>query len=130
MGDRLKLFLLYIHHLSYVRFRCVKIPRMDRALTPEGKEVIVHSKGALVEYKQIRSVDDGINTLDSFPLSQSGKIHDGACHEPNLAHSTACGERHAIAEMILLENYTIRDFYPLPYEALECLWNNWQLKYL
>jgi len=163
--------------------------RMDITLTPEEKKLIEHSKEAIVKYNTIRHVNDGIDTLYSFLLSDSGKIHDGACYEPQLAHATVCGERHAIANMILqesykakiksivvadpvpevqehgrtpcgtcrhliwsqgtpettvilmqyiqgkdgwmfakLEKYTIKDFYPLPYEPKESLWDNWQPK--
>lgn len=38
-------------------------------------------------------------------MSNTGKIHDGACLEPNIAQATICGERHAIANMVLDEAY-------------------------
>lgn len=37
-------------------------------------------------------------------MSDSEKIYDGGCFEPNIAHATICGERHAIANMILQES--------------------------
>jgi len=158
---------------------------MNESLTLEEKRLIEYAKEAIVQYNQIRHAHGGIATLYSFLLSDSGKIHDGACYEPNLAHATVCGERHAIANMILqesykakiksivvadpvpavqehgtppcgtcrhliwshgtpattvillqyiqgkdgwtfpqLEKYTAQDFYPLPYEPKEGLWDN------
>jgi cytidine deaminase len=123
-------------------------------------------------------------------MSDSGAIYDGACFEPNLSHATICGERHAIANMVLkesykarvksivvadpvpevqkhgtppcgtcrhliwqfgapgttvillqymqakstwtfprVEKYTIKDFYPHPYEPVEGLWDGYQPPY-
>jgi len=162
---------------------------MGMDLTSEEKRLVEYAKEAIVKYNKIRHANGDIDTLYSFLLSDSGKIHDGACYEPNLAHATVCGERHAIANMILqetyksriksivvadpvpevqehgtppcgtcrhliwsqgtpettvilmqyiqgkegwtfpkLEKYTIKDFYPLPYEPKEGLWDNWQPK--
>ena len=83
---------------------------------------------AIVKYNKIRHANGGIDTLYSFLLSDSGKIHEGACYESNLALATVCGERHAKAGWTFpkLEKYTIKDFYPLPYEPKEGLWDNWQ----
>src|SRR5919206_465344 len=74
-------------------------------LNSEEKRLIDYAKGAIVKYNKIRHANGGIDTLYSFLLSDSGKIHDGACYEPDIAHATVCGERHAIANMILQESY-------------------------
>lgn len=156
-------------------------------LTPEEKRLVAHAKEAIVKYNTIRHAQGDIDTLYSFILSDRGTIHEGACYEASLTHATICGERHAIANMILqesyaariksivvadpvpevqeqsrppcgtcrhliwshgtpettvilmqyiqrktgwtfpkLEKYTIQDFYPLPYEPKEGLWDNWQ----
>jgi cytidine deaminase len=167
----------------------IKLIIMDIELTFDEKRLVEHAKEAVVRYNQSRHANGGIDTLYSFLLSDSGKIHDGACYEPNPSHAIVCGERHAIANLILqesykakiksivvadpvpevqdygtppcgtcrhliwsqgtpetivilmqyiqgkdgwtfpkLEKYTIKDFYPLPYEPKEELWNNWQPK--
>ena len=56
----------------------------------------------------MRHQKGGIDTLYSFLLSDSGRIHDGACFEPSLSHAAVCGERHAIANMVLIESYEAR----------------------
>lgn len=160
---------------------------MNEPLTVEEKGLVEYAKEAIVRYNQIRHDHGGIDTLYSFLLTDSGNIHDGACYEAPLAHATVCGERHAIANMILqesyqariksivvadpvpevqehgrapcgtcrhliwshgtpettvillqyiqgkdgwtfpqLEKYTIQDFYPLPFEPEEGLWDNWE----
>lgn len=81
---------------------------MDVQLTPEEIKLIEYSKDAIVKYNNIRHANGGIDTLYSFLLSDSGKIHDGACFEPNIIHASVCGERHAIANMILQESYTAK----------------------
>ena len=78
---------------------------MDFELTPEEKRLAEHAKEAVVRYNTMRHANGGIDTLYSFLISDSGEIHDGACYEPNLSHATVCGERHAIANMILQESY-------------------------
>ncbi len=78
---------------------------MDVELTPEEKKLVEYAKEAVIKYNKIRHANGGIDTLYSFLLSDSEKIHDGACYEPNLAHATVCGERHAIANKILQESY-------------------------
>lgn len=74
-------------------------------LTPEEKNLVEHSQKAIVKYNKLRHANGGIDTLYAFVLSDRGRIHDGACCEFNLAHATICGERHAIANMILQESY-------------------------
>lgn len=53
----------------------------------------------------MRKTKGGIDTLYAFLMSDSGKIYDGACFEPNISHATVCGERHAITNMVLKESY-------------------------
>ena len=74
-------------------------------ITSEEQHLIEHAKEAIVKYNTIRHERGGIDTLYAFILSDSGNIHDGACYEPDVAHATVCGERHAIANMILQESY-------------------------
>ena len=60
-------------------------------LNSEEKRLVEYAKEAIVKYNKIRHAHGGIDTLYSFLLSDSGKIHEGACYEPNLAHATVCG---------------------------------------
>lgn len=78
---------------------------MDLNLTPEEIRLVEYSKEAVVTYNKIRHTHDGIDTLYSFLLSDSGKIYDGASYEPNIAHASVCGERCTIANMVLQESY-------------------------
>lgn len=77
---------------------------MDIDLTPEEEKLVEHAKGAIVKYNIIRHENGGIDTLYSFVLSDKGGIYDGACYEAN-GSRTICGERHAIANLILQESY-------------------------
>lgn len=77
---------------------------MNIKLTPDEQKLVEHAKQAIIKYNKIRHKKDDIDTLYSFLLSETGKIHDGACFEPNIAQATICGERHAIANMALDES--------------------------
>jgi cytidine deaminase len=162
---------------------------MNLDLTPAEKRLVEYSQEAIVKYNKIRHANGGIDTLYAFVLSDKEKIYDGASYEPNIVHASVCGERCAIATMVLqesykakiksivvadpvpevqeygtppcgtcrhliwshgmpettvilmqyiqgkegwtfptLQKYTIKDFYPLPYEPKEGLWDNWQPK--
>jgi cytidine deaminase len=81
---------------------------MTTKLTPTEKRLIEYAKRAIVRYNKIRHKKGGVDTLYSFVLSDSGKIYDGACFEPNIAQATTCGERHAIANMIMNESYSAK----------------------
>lgn len=70
-------------------------------LTPEEKRLFEHAKEAIVKYNRMRHAKGDIDTLYGFVLSDSGAIYDGACYEPQPA---ICGERHAIATMVLQES--------------------------
>lgn len=74
---------------------------MDIDLNPEEKRLIEYSKEAIVKYNKIRHANKGVDTLYSFLLTDSEKIHDGACFETKLGHASICAERHAVANMIL-----------------------------
>ena len=78
---------------------------MNIDLTPEEQKLVEYSKEAIIKYNKIRHVNGGVDTLYSFLLTNSGKIHDGACFETKLGHASICAERHAVANMILQESY-------------------------
>jgi len=73
--------------------------------TSDEKKLIDYAKKAVVKYNRLRKSKGGIDTLYSFVMSDSGKIHDGACLESDLSNGGLCAERHAIANMILKESY-------------------------
>lgn len=77
-------------------------------LTPNEKKLVDYSKKAIVKYNTIRHRKGGIDTLYAFLLSDNGGIYDGACFETNLAHAAICGERHAIANLIMNESYAAK----------------------
>ncbi len=81
---------------------------MAITLTPSEKKLVEYSKRAVVRYNKVRHRKGGIDTLYSFLMSDSGKIYDGACFEANISHAAVCGERHAIANMIMNESYSAR----------------------
>lgn len=74
-------------------------------LTTDEKKLLEHAKKAVVGYNKARHKHGGVDTLYAFVLSDSGRIYDGACFEANISHATVCGERHAIANMIMRESY-------------------------
>jgi len=77
-------------------------------LSPEEDQLVEYAKEAVARYNTIRHATGGIDTLYSFILSDSGMIHDGACYETYLGHASVCGERHAIANMVLRESYAAK----------------------
>lgn len=76
--------------------------------TSDEKKLIEHAKEAVVKYNKLRKVKGGIDTLYAFVMSDSGKIYDGACFETTISNGNICGERHAIANMVLNEAYKAR----------------------
>ena len=82
----------------------LKIPMIIKLTTDEQK-LVEHAKKAIVRYNKMRRNKESIDTLYAFLLSDSGKIYDGACFESNISQATICGERHAIANMVLEEAY-------------------------
>ncbi len=81
---------------------------MNTEFTSDEKNLIEYAKKSVIKYNKMCHEKGGIDTLYSFLVSDSGKIHDGACFEPNLAQATICGERHAIANMIFDEDYSAK----------------------
>ncbi len=77
---------------------------MDVDLASEEKTLLEHAKEAVIKYNKIRHASGGIDTLYSFLLSENGNVYDGGCFEPNIGHASICGERHAIANLILQES--------------------------
>lgn len=78
---------------------------MTNKFTSDEKKLVEHAKKSIIKYNKMRHKKGSVDTLYSFLMSDSGKIHDGACFEPNIAQATVCGERHAIASMVLDEAY-------------------------
>ena len=78
---------------------------MSSKLSSDEKKLVEHAKKAIIKYNKMRHVKGGIDTLYSFLMTDNGKIYDGACFESNLDQAIICGERHAIANMIMGEGY-------------------------
>jgi len=78
---------------------------MAVALTPNEQKLVDYSKEAIVRYNRMHHERGGDDTLYSFLLLENGKIYDGAAFEPDLQHASVCGERHAIANMVMSESY-------------------------
>ncbi len=74
-------------------------------LTSDEKALIEHAEKAVVKYNKMRKGKGGIDTLYAFVMTTSGSIYDGACFEATIGHADICGERHAIANMVLKESY-------------------------
>lgn len=78
---------------------------MDIQLTPEEQKLVEHAKEAITKYNKQRHARGGMDTLYGFLITEDGALYDGASFEPNLAQATVCGERHAIANMVMHEGY-------------------------
>jgi cytidine deaminase len=76
--------------------------------TSDEKKLIEHAKKAIVKYNKQRKAKGGIDTLYAFVMSNSGRIYDGACFETTISNANICGERHAIANMVLKETYSTK----------------------
>jgi len=74
-------------------------------LTPTEQTLLNHAKEGVAKYSGQRHAKGGTDTLYSFLITTEGSIYDGAAYEPNLAHATVCGERHAMANMVMNEGY-------------------------
>lgn len=79
---------------------------MTIRLRKSEQNLIDYAKKAVVKYNQMRHKKGSIDTLYSFLISASGRIYDGACFESNLSHAAICGERLAIANMVMSESYS------------------------
>ena len=77
-------------------------------LTKDEKKLVEYAKTAVVRYNKKRHSTGGIDTLYAFVMPDSGKIYDGACLESTISTGVICGERHAIANMILQETYNAK----------------------
>lgn len=78
---------------------------MNTDLTPNEQKLVEHARKAIVKYNRQRHANGGKDTLYSFLLAESGNIYDGAAFEPNISHAVVCGERHAIANLVMNESY-------------------------
>lgn len=76
---------------------------MDIQLIPAEQKLVEYAKTAIEKYNKQRHARGGIDTLYSFLITEEGAIYEGACFEPNISHATVCGERHAIANMVMSE---------------------------
>lgn len=74
-------------------------------LTTDEKKLVEYAKKAIVKFNKKRHSKGGIDSLYAFVMSDSGKIYGGACLESTISSGTLCGERHAIANMVLQETY-------------------------
>jgi cytidine deaminase len=81
---------------------------MNPHLTKGEKRLVKHAKRAVIEYSKKRHSRGGRDTLYAFVMSDSGKIYDGACLETTISNGSICGERHAIANMVLQETYSAK----------------------
>jgi|SRR5581483_9625900 len=81
---------------------------MDTELTPTEQKLVDHAKKSIEKYNKQRHKRNGIDTLYGFLITEEGNIYDGAAFEPNLAHATICGERHAIANMVMNDAYNTK----------------------
>jgi cytidine deaminase len=79
---------------------------MDVQLTPVELKLVAHAKAGIVRYNTRRHLRNSLDTLYSFLITDGGDLYDGAAFEPNIAHATVCGERHAIANMVMNDGYT------------------------
>ena len=77
-------------------------------LTSDETVLLRYAERRVGELNTIRRAAEDIATLYAFVLSEAGLLHDGGCYEGAVAHATICGERHAIANMVLAESYAAR----------------------
>lgn len=78
---------------------------MDTQLIPVEQKLIDHAKEGVATYNKQRHLRGGIDTLYGCLITKEGVIYDGAAFEPDISHATVCGERHAIANMVMNEGY-------------------------
>lgn len=78
---------------------------MDIQLTPAEQKLVDYAKEGVTKYNSQRHTRGGIDTLYGFLITKEGTIYDGAAFEPDISHATVCGERHAIANMVMNEGY-------------------------
>ena len=78
---------------------------MNVELAATEQALLERARAGVARYNTQRHVRGGIDTLYGFLVTTEGTFYDGAAYEPNLAHATICGERHAIATMVMNEGY-------------------------
>lgn len=78
---------------------------MEGDLTQNEQKLVAHAKEGVAKYNTQRHARGGQDTLYGFLMTQEGHIYDGAAFEPNIAQATTCGERHAIANLVMNESY-------------------------
>lgn len=78
---------------------------MDIQLTTAEQKLVDYAKEGVTKYNNQRHARGGIDTLYGFLITKEGTIYDGAAFEPDISHATVCGERHAIANMVMNEGY-------------------------
>lgn len=78
---------------------------MDIQLTSAEQKLVEYAKAGVVKYNKQHHAKGGQDTLYGFLITKEGSMCDGAAFEPNIAHATICGERHAIANMVMNEGY-------------------------
>lgn len=77
-------------------------------LTPAEQKLAEYAKTRIAKYNTQRHRRNGLDTLYGFLITQDGSFYDGAAFEPNISHATICGERHAIANMVMNEGYNTK----------------------
>ena len=78
---------------------------MDVGLTATEQALLEHAEAGVARYNTQRHARGSLDTLYGFLVTAEGTFYDGAAYEPNLAHATVCGERHALANMVMNEGY-------------------------
>lgn len=78
---------------------------MDIQLTPAEQKLVEYAKVSVVKYNKQRHARGGQDTLYGFLITKNGSLYDGASFEPNITQATTCGEKHAIANMVMNEGY-------------------------
>jgi len=81
---------------------------MDINFTSNEERLVAYAKEAIIKYNRQRHARGGIDTLYAFLISESGNIYDGSSFEPNIPHAGVCGERHAIANLVMNEAYNLK----------------------
>lgn len=78
---------------------------MTDQLSESEQRLLDHAKQFVIDSNTLRHNHGGIDTLYSSLITESGQIYDGACFESTMSQANVCGERHAIANMIMGGSY-------------------------
>lgn len=76
---------------------------MDTSFTPEEQKLIAYSKDKILKHVETRKNKELSDIIFAFVISESGNIYEGNAFEPQQPYAGFCAERHAIANMILVE---------------------------